>query len=86
MLTLKIIGGVLALLLGIWLGLPGRYERRSEDEIAELLEGEGRRKKTRRHFMYLNWFRKEEKASHRRRERRHFRTAAPARRPRDADG
>lgn len=85
MLTLKIIGGILALFLGIWLGLPGRYDRRSEEELAKLLEDEGgRRKSTRRHFMYLDWFRKEEKASHRRRQRRHFRTAAPAPRPRDA--
>lgn len=80
MLTLKILGGVLALLLGVWLGLPGRYERRSDEEIERLLQhGVGSRKKVRRTFTPLDWFRTDEHGSRRAQGRRKFRTSAPER-------
>lgn len=77
MLTLKILGAVAALLLGVWLGLPGRYERDLR-EIDKVMEDGGReRKRVNRMRTPLDWFRKDAKASDRRRSRRHFRTAAP---------
>lgn len=55
-LTLKILGAVAALGLGIWLGLPGRYSQ-SVDEIEQTMAmGTGRRKKVKRHFTPLAWF------------------------------
>lgn len=55
MLFLKILGGVLALALGIWLGLPGRYQQRHE-EIERTMElGIGRTRKVKRHFTPLAW-------------------------------
>ncbi|MCH7532548.1 MAG: hypothetical protein IIB36_12440 [Gemmatimonadetes bacterium] len=45
-LTLKILGAVLALALGVWLGLPGRYTQRIED-IEDVMErGGGRRRRS----------------------------------------
>lgn len=83
MLTLKILGGVAALLLGLWLGLPGRYERRSDQELERLLDhGRGSRHTVKRHFTPLDWFRKEERGSRRRQGGTRFRTAAPERRKR----
>lgn len=83
MLLLKIVLGLAALALGIWLGLPGRYEQ-SLDEIDRAMERGGARRNTvKRHFTPLDWFRKEQKGSDRRRQRRHFRTAAPDDRKRD---
>lgn len=78
---LKILGAVAALLLGIWLGLPGRYERDLR-EIDKVMEDGGRdRKRVRRVWTPLDWFRKDPKASDRRRSqaRRRFRTVAPRR-------
>jgi len=55
MLTLKILGAVVALGVGIWLGLPGRFEQTPE-EIERTMElGIGRRKKVKRHFTPLAW-------------------------------
>lgn len=80
MLILKILGGVLALGLGIWLGLPGRYEQ-TVDEVGRAMDRGGARRNTvKRHFTPLDWFRTERKGSDRRRRRRHFKTAAPERR------
>ena len=80
MLTLKILGAVAALLLGVWLGLPGRYQRDLR-EIDKVMDRGGReRKKVRRMRTPLDWFRKDPKGSDRRRRRRHFKTAAPDRR------
>lgn len=81
MLMLKILGAVVALLLGVWLGLPGRYERDLR-EIDQVMERGGRdRKKVKRLRTPLDWFRKDPKGSERRRRRarRHFHTAAPRR-------
>ncbi len=55
MLVLKILGAVAALALGIWLGMPGRYDRRY-DEIERALETPGDRpRKVKRHFTPLAW-------------------------------
>jgi hypothetical protein len=55
MLTLKIFGAIAALGIGIWLGMPGRYEQTPE-EIARVMElGTGRRKKVKRHFTPFAW-------------------------------
>lgn len=83
MLTLKILGGVLALLLGLWLGRPGRYQRKSDQELDRLLEhGGGSRYRVKRHFTPLDWFRTEQRGSRRRQGRSHFHTAAPDRKDR----
>lgn len=99
----KILIGVVALALGVLLGLPGRQGPggpragrwtvhradgdddgpHSEEDLLEL-EDElgkewGRSKTAKRHFTLINWARKDQRASHRRRARRHFRTAAPKR-------
>lgn len=77
---LLILGCVLALALGIWLGMPGRYSQTPE-EMEQLMERGGRlRSRTvQRHFTPLDWWRKDRRASERRIEenRRRFRTATP---------
>ena len=81
MLVLKILGGVLALALGVWLGLPGRYEQ-DQEEIDRLLgRPSGSPRRAKRHFMYLDWLRNDKRGSDRRRAQanRRFRTAAPKR-------
>jgi hypothetical protein len=68
-LLLKILGGVAALGLGIYLGLAGHY-RPDPAEIERALTGEGRTRRARRHFTPLGWLRKnEERSSHVRRRR-----------------
>ena len=84
MLTLKILGGVAALLLGVWLGLPARYERKTDEELERLLDhGGGSRYKATRHFTPLDWFRTEERGSRKRQGRAAFRTSAPERKRRE---
>jgi len=54
-LALKIIGAIVALALGIWLGLPGRYSR-DLDEIDEIMDQGGRRRrKVKRRFTAVAW-------------------------------
>lgn len=77
MLLLKIVLGVAALALGIWLGRPARYDQSVDDLEKAMERGGARRNQVKRHFTPLDWFRKERKGSDRRRQRRHFRTAAP---------
>jgi hypothetical protein len=75
MLILKILGAVAALALGIWLGLPGRYER-DLDEIDRALgeDGIGRARAT-RHFLVVDWFFRGLKKSRKKPQgRRHFHT------------
>jgi hypothetical protein len=68
-LLLKILGGLAALGLGIYLGLAGQY-RPDPDEIERALTGEGRPRRAKRHFTPLGWLRKnEERSSHVRRRR-----------------
>ena len=71
-LFLKILVGVAALALGIYLG-GARYTQSPEEVSARM--GKGRPRKAKRHFMWLNYLKVGERASERRRERRHFKTA-----------
>lgn len=77
MLFLKILIGLLAVGLGFWLGLPGRYEQ-TPDEIEKAMDrGGARRNQVKKVFTPLDWFRKDRRGSERRRQRRYFTTAAP---------
>lgn len=50
-----VVSGILALGLGIWLGLPGRYDQ-TPDEIERIMsEGGRRRRKTKTMFTPLAW-------------------------------
>lgn len=75
MLILKILGAVAALALGIWLGLPGRYER-DLDEIDRALDEDGiGRARATRHFLVVDWFFRGLKRSQKKPQgRRHFHT------------
>ena len=55
MLTLKILGAVAALGIGLWLGMPGRYEQTPEEIEQTMALGTGRRRKVKRHFTPLAW-------------------------------
>lgn len=44
-----------ALLLGIWMGMPGRYTQTPEDIEQVMAKGGGRRKRTKRIFTPLAW-------------------------------
>lgn len=78
MLTAALIaGGILALALGLYWGGSGQY-RQTPEEIDQALGLGGRTRKAKRHFTVLNWIRKDQRASHRRRQSyRPFRTAIP---------
>ncbi len=54
-LVLKILGGLLALALGVWFGLPGRYSQTAEEIEESMARGPGRRKKVKRHFTPMAW-------------------------------
>ena len=71
-LFLKILGGVAALALGIFLG-AGRYSQSPEEVAARL--GKGQPRKAKRHFMWLNYLKSNQRASQRRRGRERFKTA-----------
>ena len=53
--AVKIIVGVLALALGIWLGLPGRYEQTPDDIERQMSWRTGRSYRVKRHFTPLAW-------------------------------
>jgi len=55
MTALYIVGGALALGLGIWLGLPGRYDQTPEEIERIMAEGGRRRRKTKTMFTPLAW-------------------------------
>ena len=55
MLTLKILGAILALGIGIFLGLPGRFEQTPEEIEKIIVSGTGRRRKVKRHFTPFAW-------------------------------
>lgn len=86
MLLLKILLGIVAVGVGFWLGLPGRYEQ-TPDEIEKAMDrGGAKRNQVKKVFTPLDWMRKEQRGSERRRQRHHFRTAAPERKDRDGQG
>ncbi len=70
-LFLKILGGIAALALGIFLGF-GRCTQ-SQEEI-EVRMGGGKPRRAQRHFMWLNYFRTQERSSVRGRPRPRFKT------------
>jgi len=74
---LKILGGVAALLLGVWFGLPGRYDQSASEIERVMSRGGSRRNRVKRAFTPLDWFRRDERGSERRASRRYFGTAAP---------
>jgi hypothetical protein len=67
--------------------MPGRYERRPLDEIEVMLGRDGKRRRTRRHFTFLDWLTADEHGSRRRgaEGRTRFRTAAAERKVRDQE-
>lgn len=66
-LFLKILGGLLALGIGLYMGSAGLY-RPDPEEIDKALSGEGHTKKTKEHVTLLGWLRQnQERASHSRR-------------------
>lgn len=78
-LVLLILGGIAAVALGFWLGLPGKYEQTPDDIEKAMDRGGARRNQVKRVFTPLDWFRKDKRGSQRRIEasRRRFSTAAP---------
>jgi hypothetical protein len=80
MLFLKILGGLMALGIGVYLGMAGQY-RPDPDELEQALGPGGRSRKVRRRFTLFGWLRMpEERSSHKRRRgggRRHFDLVAP---------
>ena len=70
MLALKILGAILALGIGLYLGGARQY-RPDHDEIDRALEGGGYTRKTKRHFTLFGWLRHtSERSSHLRRRTR----------------
>lgn len=71
MLILKILGAVVALALGVWLGLPGRFEPDMEEIERTMALGIGRTRKVKRRFTPLAWVQRQLSArgggAHRRR-------------------
>ncbi len=54
-LSLKIGGALLALALGIWMGMPGRYTQSIDDIEQVMASGGARRRKVKRRFTPLAW-------------------------------
>lgn len=83
-LFLKILGGLAAVALGLWLGKPGRYTPDVE-RIEEVMErGGGHRHRVKRHFTPLAWIQRQVSSGSRRRSRTgRFRLEAPKDEPRD---
>lgn len=76
MIFLKILGGILALGLGLYLGGAGQY-RADPEEIDKALSDGGVSRKAKRHFTPLGWLRNtQERSSHL---RRRTRGASPGR-------
>lgn len=55
MLLLKILGAVVAVAVGVWLGLPGRYNQDLDELERQMALGVGRTRKVKRHFTPLAW-------------------------------
>jgi len=68
--ALKILGAVLALALGVWLGLPGRYTQPIE-EMEEVMDRGGvvRRKRVKRSISPVAWLQRQPKVRTRRKGR-----------------
>lgn len=81
-LFLKILGGLAALVLGIYLGM-GRYTQ-TNDEVAARL-GSGKPRKPKRHFIWLNFLKTDERGSDRRRGQQESRFKTAVARDRKSD-
>ncbi|MGD8320145.1 MAG: hypothetical protein PVJ02_06815 [Gemmatimonadota bacterium] len=66
MLTIKILVALAALGLGIWLGLPGRYDQTLEDIEQNMERGARHHRKVKRHFTPLAWIQRQVSARSRR--------------------
>lgn len=77
-LTLKIVGAVVALAIGVWLGMPGRYSQ-TQDELSRSLDNPAlRSRKVKRHFTPMAWFQRKAAArSERPSARRGFKMESP---------
>lgn len=69
MLLLKILGGIIALAVGVYLGLPGDF-RQTPEEIESSLGERRASRKVKRVFTPLDWIRAKERGSDRRRGQR----------------
>lgn len=80
MLLLKILGAIVALGVGLYLGMAGQY-RSNPEELEKALRPGGRSRKAKRRFTLFGWMRMpEERSSHSRRRRpsgRHFDLVSP---------
>jgi len=76
---LQILGALAAVALGFYLGYAPYSQSREEIEARM---GTGKPRRAKRHFMWLNYFKTDERASTRGRTRQRFKTAVP----RDRDG
>lgn len=87
-LLLLILGGIAALALGFWLGLPGKYDQTPEDIEKAMDRGGARRNQVKKVFTPLDWFRKDKRGSQRRIDagRRRFHTAVPDRKDDEEPG
>ncbi|MCA1789759.1 MAG: hypothetical protein LC667_07845 [Thioalkalivibrio sp.] len=65
-----VVSGILALGLGIWLGLPGRYQQTPDDIDRIMSQGGARRRKTKKMFTPLAWFQRKANARSERSSRR----------------
>lgn len=67
MTVLLVLGAVAALLVGVWIGMPGRFSQ-SQEEIEERLEQDGEHAKVRRRETFIGILQKKaQKGSDRRR-------------------
>ncbi len=77
-LTLKIALALGALVLGVWLGMPGRYTQTADDIEKVMERGGGKRRKVKRVFTPLAWVQRQASArSSRSRGRSGFRMESP---------
>jgi hypothetical protein len=77
-LALKIILAVVAVALGVWLGLPGKYEKDPEELERSLEWGSGRTRHVKRVFTPLAWVQRKLSArGDRSRPRRAFHLESP---------
>ena len=66
MLWLKILGGIVALVFGLWLGSAGAYRQRPEEIDRVMERGGGRRYRVKRRFVALDYLRPKQRQSERR--------------------
>lgn len=54
-----VLTGIVGLAIGIWLGMPGRYEQTPEDIQRIMESGGARRRRTKRIFTPLAWMQRQ---------------------------